>query len=175
LGGRLASDDPYTPDLPSFEPYLRRVQRRGGADVLLIAGTTAAAPRIPPTLDTVGLRPRVVGGDSLAGLETTRGANGVLTSTAYLPDRPGERNQAFVAAYRAAYGAQPLDHRGAAAYDIVYLLARAIDAAGPNRRRLRDYLGGGGNASPAFEGVTGRIAFDPQGDVPTNTVGLGGM
>ena len=173
LGGRLASDDPYVTDLPSFEPFLRRLQQRGGADVLLIAGTATSARRILPTLDTVGIRPQVLGGDALAGLETTRGADGVVTSTAYLPDRPGERNQAFVAAYHAAYGAQPLDHRGAAAYDIVYLLARAIDAAGPNRRRLRDYLAGVGTASPAFEGVTGRIAFDPQGDVPTKTVVLG--
>ncbi len=173
LGGRLASDDPYTPDLPSFEPYLRRLQQRGGADVLLIAGTAAAARRILPTLDTVGIRPRILGGDALAGLETEQRANGVLTSTAYLPDSPGERNQAFVAAYRAAYGDQPLDHRGASAYDIVHLLARAIDAVGPNRRRLRDYLAGVGTTSPPFDGVTGRIAFDQQGDVPTKTVVLG--
>jgi len=173
LGGRLASDDPYVPDLPSFEPYLRRLQQRGGADVLLIAGTAAAAQRILPTLDTVGIRPRVLGGDALAGLETAQNADGVLTSTAYLPDAPSERNQAFVAAYRAAYGEQPLDHRGAAAYDIVYLLARALDAVGPGRRRLRDYLAGVGTVSPPFEGVTGRIAFDPEGDVPTKTVVLG--
>lgn len=173
LGGRLASDDPYVPDLPSFEPYLRRLQQRGGADVLVIAGTAASARRILPTLDTVGFRPRVLGGDALAGLETTRGADGVFTSTAYLPDQPGQRNQAFVAAYRAAYGDQPLDHRGASAYDIVYLLARALDAVGPDRRRLLNYLAGVGTASPPFDGVTGRIGFDAQGDVPTKSVVLG--
>jgi branched-chain amino acid transport system substrate-binding protein len=173
LGGRLVTDDPYVPDLTSFEPYLRRLQQRGGADVLLIAGTAASARRILPTLDTVGIRPRVLGGDALAGLETTRGTDGVITSTAYLPDRPGERNQAFVEAYRAAYGAQPLDHRGAAAYDIVYLLARGIEAVGPNRSRLTEYLAGVGTASPPFDGVTGRIAFDAQGDVPAKTVVLG--
>ncbi len=173
LGGRLASDDPYVPDLPSFEPYLRRLQQRGGADVLLIAGTAASARRILPTLDTVRIRPRVLGGDALAGLETTRRAEGVFTSTAYLPDQPGDRNQAFVAAYRAAYGDQSLDHRGAAAYDIVYLLARAIDAVGPSRRRLLPYLAGVGTASPPFDGVTGRIAFDAQGDVPAKAVVLG--
>jgi len=173
LGGRLISDDPYVPDLPSFEPYLRRLQQRGGAEVLLIAGTAASARRILPTLDSVGIRPRVLGGDALAGLETTRGTDGVITSTAYLPDQPGERNQAFAGAYQAAYGTQPLDHRGAAAYDIVYLLARAIDAVGPNRRRLNAYLAGVGTTAPPFDGVTGRIAFDPQGDVPAKTVVLG--
>jgi branched-chain amino acid transport system substrate-binding protein len=173
LGGRLVTDDPYVPDLASFEPYLRRLQQRGGADVLLIAGTAASARRILPTLDTVGIRTRVLGGDALTGLETTSGTDGVITSTAYLPDRLGERNQAFVEAYHAAYGTQPLDHRGAAAYDIVYLLARAIEAVGPNRSRLIQYLAGVGTASPPFEGVTGRIAFDAQGDVPTKAVVIG--
>lgn len=173
LGGRLVSDDPYVPALPSFEPYLRRLRQRGGADVLLIAGTAAAAQRILPTLDTVGLGPRVLGGDALSGLETFRRAEGVLMSSAYLPDRPGDRNAAFVAAYRAAYPGQPLDHRGAAAYDAVYLLARALDAVGADRRRLRDYLAGVGRTSPPYQGVTGPIAFDELGDVPGKDVVLG--
>ncbi len=173
LGGRLVSDDPYVPDLPSFEPYLRRLQQRGGAEALVIAGTAAAAERILPTLDTVGLRLRVLGGDALSGLETVRRAEGVLMSTAYLPDRPGERNRAFVEVYRAAYPNQALDHRGAATYDIVYLLARALNAVGADRRRLRDYLSGVGSASPPFDGVTGLIAFDQQGDVPGKAVVLG--
>lgn len=173
LGGRLAGDDPYVPDLPSFEPYLRRLRQRGAADALLIAGTAAAAERILPTLDTVGLKPRVLGGDALTGLETLRRAEGVLMSTAYLPDRPGERNAAFVRAYRAAYPDQPLDHRGAAAYDIVYLVARALDAVGADRRALRNYLAGVGSTSPPFEGVTGTIAFDTLGDVPGKAVVLG--
>jgi branched-chain amino acid transport system substrate-binding protein len=173
LGGRLVSDDPYVPELPSFEPYLRRLRQRGGADVLLIAGTAAAAQRILPTLDTVGLKPRVLGGDALSGLETQRRAEGVLMTAAYLPDRPGERNAAFVAAYRAAYPGQPLDHRGAAAYDVVYLLARGLDATGADRRRLRDYLAGVGRASPPYQGVTGTIAFDDSGDVPGKEVVLG--
>jgi branched-chain amino acid transport system substrate-binding protein len=173
LGGRLVSDDPYVPELPSFEPYLRRLRQRGGADVLLIAGTAAAAQRVLPTLDTVGLRLRVLGGDALSGLETQRRAEGVLMSAAYLPDRPGERNAAFAAAYRAAYPGQPLDHRGAAAYDVVYLLARGLDAVGADRRRLRDYLAGVGQASPPYQGVTGTIAFDDLGDVPGKEVVLG--
>lgn len=173
LGGRLVSDDPYVPELSSFEPYLRRLRQRGGADVLLIAGTAATAQRILPTLDTVGLKPRVLGGDALSGLESFPRAEGVLMSSAYLPDRPGERNAAFVAAYRAAYLGQPLDHRGAAAYDIVYLLARGLDAVGADRRRLRDYLAGIGRTSPPYQGVTGTIAFDEEGDVPGKEVVVG--
>ncbi len=173
LGGRIVSDDPYVPELPSFEPYLQRVKLRGGADAALIAGTATAARRILPTLDSVGLRLRVLGGDALAGLESAPEGQGVFMSTAYLPDGPGERNQAFVRVYRAAYGDRPLDHRGAATYDVVHLLARAIGAVGPDRREVRDYIAGIGTATPAFEGVTGRIAFDQHGDVPGKTVVIG--
>jgi branched-chain amino acid transport system substrate-binding protein len=173
LGGRIVADDPYVPDLPSFEPYLRRLQQRGGADVLLIAGTAASAQRILPTLDSVGIHPRVLGGDALSGLQATPEGQGVFMSAAYLPDRPGARNEAFVRAYHAAYPDQPLDHRGAAAYDIVYLLARALADTGPQREGIRHYLAGVGTRSPAFEGVTGRIVFDEHGDVPNKAVVIG--
>jgi branched-chain amino acid transport system substrate-binding protein len=172
-GGSLVEDDPYVPDLPSFEPYLRRLRARGGADVLLIAGTAASAQRILPTLDTVGIHPHVLGGDALSGLETTREGQGIFMSAAYLPDQPGERNAEFVRAYHTAYPSQPLDHRGAAAYDIVQLLAAAIEETGPNRRRIHDYLASVGSEHPAFEGVTGRIAFDEHGDVPNKAVAVG--
>lgn len=173
LGGRIVADDPYVPDLPSFEPYLRLLQRRGGADALLIAGTAASAQRILPTLDTVGFHPRVLGGDALSGVEATPEGRGVFISLAYLPDRPGARNEEFVRAYHAAYPGQPLDHRGAATYDIVYLLARALAVTGPQRNRIRGYLAGVGTESPPFQGVTGRIAFDQNGDVPNKAVVIG--
>lgn len=173
MGGSVVMDDPYVPDLPSFEPYLQRLRGRGGADVLVIGGTAAVARRILATLDTVRLAPRVMGGDALSGLEAEPRAAGVLISAAYLPDLPEPRNLPFVEAYRRAYPNQALDHRGAAAYDIVHLLARAIEAVGSDRRRVRDYLAGVGSVTPPFEGVTGRIAFDENGDVPDKTVVIG--
>jgi ABC-type branched-subunit amino acid transport system substrate-binding protein len=53
------------------------------------------------------------------------------------------------------------------------LLAQAIAAAGPDRRAVRDYLAEVGRKVPAFEGVTGRIAFDSAGDVPAKSVVIG--
>lgn len=174
LGGTVVADDPYLLDLPSFDPYLRRVLRRGGADVLMIAGTRAGAERILPALGTVGWSPTVMGGDGLTGLETSSvNAQGVYISSAYLPDRSGERNRQFVAAYAAAYPGRTPDHRGAGAYDIIHVLVRAIDAVGPDRTKIRDYLAGVGHATPPYDGVTGRIAFDSSGDVPDKDVVVG--
>jgi len=116
----------------------------------------------------------VLGGDGLSGLEASGvDANGVFISAAYLPDQPAAPNQAFLDAYQQAHGDRLPDHRGAGAYDIVYLLADAIEAAGTDRTKIRDYLAGVGTITPAFEGVTGTIAFDQNGDVPNKDVIIG--
>ena len=111
-------------------------------------------------------QPTVIGGDGTAGVETADvDAEGVYISLAYLHDQPGARNEAFTSEYRRVYGGQLPDHRGAGAYDAVYLLARAIESVGVNRVRVRDYLAGVGNETEPYDGVTSSIAFDANGDV----------
>src|SRR6185437_2411172 len=158
LGGTVLEADPYIPATASLEPYLSRM-RRGGADVLLLAAERPGAE---------------LGGDALTGIEADGGlAEGIRLSSAYLPDQRDDRNVAFVADYARAFPGQRPDHRGAGAYDSVLLLARAIDQAGADRRAVRDYLAHVGRGKPPFEGVTGRIAFDGNGDVAGRTVVIG--
>jgi branched-chain amino acid transport system substrate-binding protein len=175
LGGAIVGQDPYILELPNFIPFLELLRDQGGADVLMIAGSVAGAERVFPTLDSLGLRVQVMGGDGLTGIQDAVGplAEGVLISTAYLPDRPGEKNATFVSTYRAAYANALPDHRGAGAYDIIHLLAEALKEVGPNRERLRDYVAGIGISRPPFSGVTGAISFDANGDVPTKPVVVG--
>jgi ABC-type branched-subunit amino acid transport system substrate-binding protein len=94
-------------------------------------------------------------------------------SSAYLADRPGERNAQFVEAYSRAYAGQRPDHRGAGAYDAVQILATVLASAGTDRRAIRDRLARVGTTVPAYEGVTGSIAFDAHGDVPAKSVVIG--
>jgi branched-chain amino acid transport system substrate-binding protein len=172
-GGEIIANDPYLDDLPSFQPYLERIRRRGGMDVLVIAGTRVGAERILRTRDSMRLDVPVMAGDGVSGIEQSPIAEGMFISTPYLPDRPDSVNASFVEAYRAATGGSLPDHRGAGAYDAVHLIAAAIAAAGPNRGAIRDYLASVGHDVPAYHGVTGRIAFDKHGDVPNKTVVLG--
>ena len=174
LGGSVVTNDPFLDEIPSFEPYLRRLQLQGGADVVFIAGTQEDAGRILPLLETLGIHAPVLGSDGLSGIqEAVAAAEGTYISSAYLPDRPGDRNDQFIRAYRTAYRNQLPDHRGAGTYDIVYLLTQAIGVVGPSRRRIRDYLAQIGRELAGFEGVTGTIAFDEHGDVPSKTVVVG--
>jgi ABC-type branched-subunit amino acid transport system substrate-binding protein len=55
----------------------------------------------------------------------------------------------------------------------VRLVARAVEAVGTQRVRIRDYLAGIGTTHPAFDGVTGRIVFDENGDVPDKPIAVG--
>jgi branched-chain amino acid transport system substrate-binding protein len=168
LGGAVAEADPYVAETRSLEPYLSRM-REAGVDVLMLASERPGAELALREMQALGLRWPVIGGDALTGIE----AEGLHMSSAYLPDRRDERNATFVADYARAYdGARP-DHRGAGAYDIVHLLARAIGEAGHERRAIRDYLAQVGRRKAPFEGVTGTIAFDAHGDVPGKEVLLG--
>ena len=170
LGGTVLEQDPYLVANGSPEPFVSRLRREGGVDVLVLATQRVEAEAVLRELRAAGLSWPVIGGDGLVGIEADGPlAEGVRISVPYLSDRAGERNDAFVTAYARAYGQRP-DHRGAGAYDVIMLLAEAIGRVGPRRDAVRDYLAGVGRSRPAYEGVTGRIAFDSAGDVPQKSV-----
>ena len=176
LGGTILEEDPSLPATASLEPYLSRMRQAGGGgvDVLMLATERGGAELALRDQARLGLRWPTIGGDALTGIEAAGAlAEGVRVSSAYLPDRPGERNAVFVAAYARAYEGQRPDHRGAGAYDILQLLARVLTAAGTDRRAVRDYLARIGAGLPPYEGVTGTIAFDGRGDVPAKSVVIG--
>ena len=56
---------------------------------------------------------------------------------------------------------------------MVYLLRDVIESAGTNRKAIRDAIAAVGRSAPAFVGVTGKIAFDENGDVPEQRVIIG--
>ena len=174
LGGTVLEEDPALPSTPSVEPYLSRMRRHGTVGVLVLATEARMGELALREMRALGIAWPVIGGDALVGIERMGpAAEGVRISTAYLPDRPGARNEVFVDAYARAYPGQVPDHRGAGAYDVIYLLARAIGEVGRDRRAVRDYLASVGQRRPAFEGVTGTIAFDERGDVPGRAALIG--
>lgn len=173
LGGTVVEADPYVATTPSLEPYLSRM-RNGGVDVLLLAAERPGAELALREMRALGITWPVLGGDALAGIESDGAlAAGVRLSAAYLADRRDERNAAFVADYARAFPGQLPDHRGAGTYDIVHLLARGIDRVGPDRRAIRNFLARVGRGAVHYEGVTGAIAFDANGDVAGKTVTIG--
>jgi branched-chain amino acid transport system substrate-binding protein len=173
LGGTLATQDPVAATV-DVAPYLARIRREGRAGALMIAGDRASATAILRAARSAGLALPVLGGDGLTGIQAEGPlAEGVYISSNYLPDRPGDRNAAFLQAYAAASGGERPDHRGAGAYDAVYLIADAIRAAGTRRSAIRAALAAVGHGRPAYDGVAGRVVFDENGDVRDKSVLVG--
>ena len=174
LGGEVIEEDPMLSTTPSLEPYVTRLQQSGGVDALILATDLGGAQLALREMSRAGVHWTTLGGDALSGIEQSGPlAEGVRMSVAYLVDQAGDRNAQFVAAYARAYPGERPDHRGATTYDIVHLLATVLRDAGPQRRAVRDRVARVGRDLPPFEGVTGRIAFDDRGDVPTKSVVIG--
>ena len=64
------------------------------------------------------------------------------------------------------YGSDRVAAGTALSYDAMQVIARAISSAGssPSSQRVRDAISAMGNSAPAYQGVTGRIAFTSSGD-----------
>ena len=178
-GGAVVSDDPYLPDVytsaEALDPYLTRAFRRG-ADALVIGGQAAEGLKIIAAARRLGFTGPILGADGLTGVKDGGAiADGVFVSSAFLPDRQTPKAQKFVQAYRQRYNELP-DHRGAMTYDVLYLLKQAVENGGGSRRQIRDYVARIGMASSgvgAFDGVSGTIRFDRNGDVVGKDIAVG--
>lgn len=177
-GGTVVAADPYLPAMytadDALDPFLRRALSRG-ADALMIGGQAAEGARIIAAARRLGYTGPILGSDGLTGVKDAGAvAEGVYISSAFLPDRPNERTQKFVSDYQRRYNELP-DHRGAMAYDVIYLLREAIRRVGTDRAAIRGYLArvGAEGGHPAFEGVSGTVRFDQNGDAVGKEVSVG--
>jgi branched-chain amino acid transport system substrate-binding protein len=175
LGRQVVESDPYVPAIIAtsgdLAPFLARAQHNQ-ADALVIAGQADGAMRVIAQARRMGFTGSILGGDGLTSLKDSAAAEGLFVSSAWLPDRGDASAQAFVRAYQAKYNELP-DHRGANAYDIVYLLAQAIKEGGASRADIRDYLANITREHPFAGKATGPIAFDRNGDAVGREVTVG--
>src|SRR5258706_11951468 len=93
LGGTVAEEAPSLPTTASLDAYLGRLRQVGGVDVLMLATERGGAELALRDEGRLGLRWPTIGGDALTGIEGAGAlAEGVRLSSAYLADRPGDRN-----------------------------------------------------------------------------------
>jgi branched-chain amino acid transport system substrate-binding protein len=175
-GGSVVSTDPYLPQVytspTTLDPFITRAMQRG-ADALVIGGQAVEGLKIIAAARRMGFTGPILGADGLTGVKDGGVvAEGVLVSSAFLPDRRSDKAQTFVRNYRSRFNELP-DHRGAMTYDVLYMLKEAIEKGGAGRSQIRDYVAQIGTGHPAFEGVSGSIKFDRNGDVVGKEVAVG--
>lgn len=163
-GGTVLSNVFYYADSDTdFSAQLTSIAALGEFDVLFVADYAARAgliinqARATAGLETVA----IVGPDGfespdlndLAGGASN--VNNVYFSTHFSTIVDNAKVAAFITAYTASAGEAP-SALSALAYDAMYMLFAAIDAAGTDPVKVRDAM----KATTAFEGVTGTISFD---------------
>jgi branched-chain amino acid transport system substrate-binding protein len=175
LGGDLQAVDPYLGDRPDVGAYLDRLARSEHPEFVVVAGNRGEAEEILRQARKRGLSMPVLGGDGLEGIQEAGDlAEGVYLSSPYFPSIPTAPNRRFVEAFHRKYPSAGMPNQPAAAtYDAIYLLRDVIARVGPGRAAVRRALAGVGSVTPPFEGVTGTVAFDRNGDVPNQNVYVG--
>jgi len=172
-GGELVEEYPYIEGTTDdFEAYLMGIQI-ARPDLIFIGGLDASAGLIIRQARALGVEAPIIGGDGLLGLAGQDPVyDGTYVGLLYHPDAPGQTGRQFVEAYRSAYGELP-DHFAALAYDAVMLVAQAIEEVGFDREKIRDYLQDVGSDRSGFQGVSGLIAFDTNGDPQEKSYAVG--
>ena len=145
----------------TFEPFVSWYKRER-PDLIFVAGTDASGLSFLKEARRQQLTANLVGGDGWQTLAPSSLAENIFVGAPFSAQDPRPEVRAFVAAYKRKYNANP-DGNAALAYDATKLLARAVEAVGPDRVKIRDYLAGLTDVS-AYHGVTGTIRFRPDGD-----------
>ncbi len=133
-------------------------------DVIFTPQYYNEVPLIVQQARDLGFEGQIVGSDSWGTPDLLDlcgdACEGLFFSTHYAPDIATEVGQTFITAYEERYNAKP-DDVAALTYDAFELLFRAIEDAGSlDKADVRDAIA----SIDLFEGVTGVMSFDEQGD-----------
>jgi branched-chain amino acid transport system substrate-binding protein len=162
--GTVVASDPIPSDNDAnVEPFVAWIATRT-PDVIFVAGTEGSGRAILREARRQQLRAALMGSDGWAGIvRDTALAEGVYVGAPFTAQEPREAVQRFAAAFRQRFGREP-DGNAALAYDATRLVARAVAEGGGTRNGVREWLASR-NATNAFPGVTGPLAFHASGDV----------
>jgi branched-chain amino acid transport system substrate-binding protein len=140
-------------------------------DAILVTGEYADAGKIARMVRDLGIIAPIVGGDAVysQGLFAFGGeaARGVRATAFYhytvrnSPLLP--RAQEFAKRFEAVVHAPP-NHNMATAYDATSLILNGLREGSTTRQAIQAYLASIGRSRPAYQGVTGKIAFDANGE-----------
>ncbi len=170
--GTVVGREQYAAGDTDFRAQLTKL-KGAGPDLLFLSGYYPEGSKIAQQARELGMDVQLLGSDGDASDELPKlggaAVEGMMVSTFFDYSKDDPVVQKFVKAYKAKYeGANP-DQFSASSYDVIMLAAKAAENAGKNdRSAINDALAQIGT----YEGITGTIKFDENGDVikPLNIV-----
>jgi serine/threonine protein kinase len=162
LGGEIILQDDYSGGDQDFSRHAQEARNRG-ADCLFFS-EYRMEPVVSFCRTLKGMNwdvPLATQVASFGGELLRRGDDavaGLYLSTTYVPEYAGPRQRAFQESFQNTFGNRQATHREAQVYDSLRLAVEALDAVGPDRDRLREYLTSIGRESAPYEGISGDFA-----------------
>ena len=156
-GGAIVGKGTYTPNDADFSAILARVAEVK-PDVLYLPDYYTIANRVGAQAKERGLTVTMMGGDGWDSPDLDlKAVDGGYFTNHFSAEDPRPAVQEWVKKYQARYGAKP-DTVATLAYDAANLLYTAIqNADSDDPAKVKDVLA----ALKGFEGVSGKISFDP--------------
>lgn len=142
--------------------------------ILWLSRAPQLADYLPGLRDSLGDVP-IVGGDGMIPAEAFAAGNAIWRNIHFvrlvdLDARPGTRR--FRERFRERFGADP-DDAAALAYDGMAVLLEGVRDGARTGEGMRRYLMSLGRDRPAFQGITGPLTFDDDGDAARDYVMAG--
>ncbi len=134
-------------------------------DVLFVPGHSRDSALIVKQAAAMGIRTTFLGGDAWQALDrypdTVQAAEGAYFCSQWHPDVASARSRDLRERFQRRYGKEITAYGPVLVYDAVTLIADAARRAGsPDPGRIREALA----ATRGFEGVSGLLTFDDNGD-----------
>lgn len=166
LGLTIVGEEAYIKGTPDFTPQLTKL-KAAGPDGLFISGYYNEGALIAGQAKKVGLDVLKFGADGFDNADyitlAKEAAEGTYLTVPFLSSEAGPEAQAFMDDFRKRFGRE-VDYMSANAYDAAGILLQAIREAGPDRRKVRDYLAGMNTPEKGYKGVSGLTYFNEHGD-----------
>ena len=167
-GGQIVLNDHIDPNGADYGSTVNKIVAAKPAGVFF-GGYYDAAGRLINQLRSAGYKGQFMSGDGSEDSHFIKDAGGAPAAGAYLScacadatKLPGA--QAFVSAYRAAYGTPPAIYSGEA-YDATNFILAAIKSGATTPSAINSYL-----QSNSDNGVTKTMKFEPDGNVSGGTI-----
>jgi len=168
-GGKIAASESVNPNQLDLRIQLTKIKNSGAAALIILVHPTETVPALRQIRE-LGLTVQIFGGDTFSNKaifeEVADLAQGVIFA---LPSEPqNEIFNGFRAAYKKKYNANA-DVNAAAARDALMIVAKAVREGATDGDSIRIALG---KWSQAFQGATGTIQWNEEGNVTTKQYSL---
>lgn len=165
FGGELVLDEDFPQESKDFRDILTKAKGVNPEVFVINSQTAATGGLLLKQKSELNVPGSVFATMALASNDAILAAGGMAEGVVVI-DAPGlsegnPKANKFLSDYKQKFGKTNYEIYMGAAYDDIYLLAKAIEKYGLNTDKIRDYL----YIMPMYDGVIGNYKFDSNGDV----------